>query len=437
MQLFHALWFWLRALMQRDAVNAEFDEELRYHIERETGANIQRGHSEPEARRLALASFGGVERFKEDLRDERSVRWLEDIASDLKSGVRLLRKNLLFSGAVIGTLALGIGATSTIFAIVNGVLLRKPAYFEPERVISISQTSVRGNDSEVAGQFNYDAWNSSARSLSAIAMYSSGTNLTLTGAGEPTILKGAQSTASFFDVLHARPALGRLYSKADESLSAMRVIVLSHATWRSRFGADSSIVNHTVTMDGVPRTVIGVMPAEFDTPADVAFWLPVRFGPSEDNAPEFNFAVMARMKDGMTMEAVQRELQPLVARRDATRPPMLRGARVIVMSMHDRLFGSVQKPLTLLSGVVGLLLLIACINVANLTLARSATRRREFAVRLALGASRWRLARQLVCGKCDARHTRRSTGCAGARCTHWNVCTARSASGCQRSRYSC
>lgn len=391
MRLLDAIRFRVRGFVARDAVNAEFDDELRDHIARETAANIARGLSPDDARRQALADFGGVERFKESLRDERGTRWLTDSLADLRHGVRLIRKNPLFSGAVIGTLALGIGATSTIFTIVNGVLLQTPSYPAPDRVVSVSQAS-RGEDQNVISASNYRGWLASQHVFSAIAAYS-GASATLTGAGEPRDLNGAQVTPSFFTVFAARPAFGRLPVDDDAVRGAPRVVVLSHALFAGTFGSDSTIVGRTITVNGNPREVVGIMPASFDMPATAQYWTPLAV--TSDPNVDFFYSMIGRLRDGVTLDGAERDLQPVIAALDSGRTPVIRGARAIVMSMHERRFGAVQKPLTLLFGAVVVLLLIACVNVANLTLARSAARQREFAVRLALGAGRWRLARQL------------------------------------------
>lgn len=392
MRLLDALWFRLRAIFRPAQLKIEFDEELRFHIERETQENIARGMPPDDARRTALAQFGGVERFKENLRDERSVRWLDDIAADVRHGVRLLRKNTMFSGAVIVTLALGIGATSTIFTIVNGVLLRPLPYPRADRIVSISE-SMNGVDGSVVGQFASGAWAESARSFGALALYSPASGV-LTGAGEPVELKGTAVTEPFFAAMGSPVAFGRTFAPAELLDGGPRVIVLSHEFWKRAFGGDSTVLNRTIQMSGRPRTIIGVMPAGFDFPGESRYWVPLT--PPSVSGTEFYFSVLARLRDGVSPEAAERELRNIAPRVDSLRSALNRGAAPVVMTLHDRLFGSVRKPLTILMGAVVVLMLIACANVANLTLARSAARSREFAVRLALGAGRWRLVRQLL-----------------------------------------
>ena len=393
MRVLRAAWFRLRSMVQPRAINAEFDDELNFHIDRETRENITRGMSAPEARRVARAQFGGVERFKEGLRDEHGVRWLDDLSADVRHGVRLLRKNSLFSATVILTLALGIGATSTVFAIVNGVLLRPLPYPRADRIVSLSETQ-NGVDRNGAGQYAFQTWQQAAHSFSAVAIYSGGTSAVLTGYGEPVDVPGAQATPSFFAVLGSRVAMGRTFAAEDVVDGATRVVILSHEWWQNTFGGDSSVVNRTIMLNGRPRTVIGVMPANFAFPATAKYWVPLLI-PNQPGA-EYYFSVIARLRDGMMPAAALRELQGLSGRVNSLRTAVNQDNGISVQMLHERLFGSVQKPLAILLAAVVVLLLIACANVANLTLARSASRQREFAVRLALGAGRWRLVRQLL-----------------------------------------
>jgi predicted permease len=387
-----SLLFRLRALLRPTVVRAEFDDELRFHIEQETRANIARGLSADEARRIALAEFGGVERFKDGLRDERGLRWLDDLVADARHGMRLLRRNMLFSSAVVGTLALGIGATNTIFAIVNGVLLRTLPFANAEQVVSISEMR-KGDDGGRIGQHAYTIWKDAARSFSGVAMYSS-TSATLTGHGDPVDVRGAQATVDFFPVLGTRASLGRTFAPGEDKVGAPRVVVLSDVMWKNTFAADSAVIGRTITLNGTQATVVGVMPARFEMPGHSLFWVPLRVPSSPD--AEFSFDMIARLRPGVAPATAQRELQSLVPRVDSLRSATWRGSQPVVMTLHDRLFGSVTTPLVLLLGAVVVLLLVACANVANLTLARSASRQREFAVRLALGAGRPRLVRQLL-----------------------------------------
>lgn len=392
MRILRIIWFRLRALVQRDEVSAELDDELRFHIERETAENIRRGMSADEARRTALAQFGGVERFKEYVRDERHVGWLDDLSGDVRHGVRLLRKDRLFSAAVIGTLALGIGATSTIFAIVNGVLLRPLPYPDADRIVALSEQR-QPSSSWSAGQYAFTVWQQAAQSFSSVAVFSP-SSAVFTGQGEPLELVGGTGTLSFFNVFKANVLLGRAFTHEDFAEGAPRVVVLSAELWGSNFSRDTAILGRQIEMNGRQRRVIGVMAPGFEFPERARFWTPLII-PNSPGA-EYYFFVVARLKNGVALASAQKDLERLQPQVDALRTSVNRDARPAVVTLHEQLFGSVRKPLSILGGAVVVLLLIACANVANLTLARSASRQREFAVRLALGAGRWRLIRQLL-----------------------------------------
>lgn len=392
MKILRMIWFRLRALVQRDAVNAEFDEELRFHIERETAENIKRGMSPDDARRAALAEFGGVERFKEYVRDERQVRWLDDLSGDIRHGVRLLRKDRLFSAAVIGTLALGIGATSTIFAIVNGVLLRPLPYPSADRIVALSEKRT-ATSNWGAGQYAFNVWQQATQSFSSVAVFSQSAAV-LTGQGEPIEIFGGAGTQSFFNVFQANVLMGRGFTSEDYAEGAPRIVVLSTELWRSTFGSDSSILGKQIEMNGRPRTVVGVVAPGFEFPQRARYWTPLII-PNTPGA-EYYFAVVARLRNGASLESARKDLERVQPQVDTLRTKVNRDTRTTIVPLHEELFGSARKPLTMLAGAVVVLLLIACANVANLTLARSASRQREFAVRLALGAGRWRLIRQLL-----------------------------------------
>lgn len=392
MQILDAILFRLRSIFRMNNMNAEFDDELRFHIERETEANIKRGMSPDEARRKAHAEFGGVERFKQNVRDEHGVRWLDDLSADIRHGLRLLRKNTLFSLTVIATLMLGIGATSTIFALVNGVLLRPLPYPNAGRIVSISE-SRKGNDQGGAGQYAFELWMQSARSFKAMTAYAR-SNTVFTGHGEPIEITGAAVMPSFFEVMATPVMLGRSLRADDAAEGAPRVVVLGHELWQNTFGGDSTIINKTVSMSGRDRTVVGVMPRNFVFPGSAKYWVP--FSIPHSPGAEYNLDVLARLRDGLPLESAQKELDTYVVRADSLRHQYSIGAVPVVKTLYERLFGSVRKPLSILLAAVVVLLLVACANVANLVLARSASRQREFAVRLALGAGRWRLVRQLL-----------------------------------------
>ncbi|HEY3933570.1 MAG TPA: ABC transporter permease [Gemmatimonadales bacterium] len=313
------------------------------------------------------------------------------LIQDLRYAVRGLRGNPVFTLIAVATLALGIGATSTLFTVVDAVLLRPLPFPAPERLVSLSEYS-HDRDQGVAADANIIAWRH-AHTLDELATYTRSSTV-LTGHGVPVQLNGASVTPNYFGVLGVQPIAGRVLLASDTAAGAADVVVISRTLWRDRFGGDRAVVGRSIDLDGKPTVVVGVL-NDLDDISTAAFWQPLQVQPST-NGSMFFYGALARLKPDVTIDAARRELTALVRQADAARPASQRGSGVMVMTLHDRVFGSVRKALILLFGAGCFLLLIACANVANLLLTRSATRRREVAVRIALGAGRIRLARQIV-----------------------------------------
>jgi putative ABC transport system permease protein len=395
----------LRGLLRRRSVEREMEEELRFHVRMRAEENVRRGMTPEEAERAAERSFGQLARVKEYCRDIKGGGLLETLLQDVKFGARTLRKSRGFTLVAVLTLAIGIGANTAIFSVVEAVLLRQLPYPEADRLVVVWENNrMRARPHNVVNQGNFLDWREQSKSFEGMAAFAD-QRLGLTGGGEPEEVSAQAATPNLFEVLGARPALGRTLLPGDGEAGREEVAVISHGLWQRRFGGSPDVVGRSVTLDGRGVTVVGVMPPDFKwfikenstggRPADV--WVPLALAPQQGAARRGRYlSTVARLKPGVSIEQGQAEMEAVATRIGAEYPNLAKGWGVTVVPLRDQLAGEIKPALLVVLGAVGFVLLIACVNVANLVMARSAGRSREMALRAALGAGRLRIARQLL-----------------------------------------
>jgi predicted permease len=414
----HDMWsdlvFRLNSLFRRNSVESELDEELRAHMEREIEKLVQHGVTREEAIRRARLSFGGTDKVKEECREARGVNSFEMLMQDLRYTMRILMKSPGFTAVVVLTLALGIGATTAVFSIVNAVLLKPLPYRAADRIAYPWRLAPHGlqlgYDEIPWGRTDFLVLSKESKAFEHLGAFKSD-SFNLTGAGEPLRLNGLRASAGFFPALGIEPIFGRTFNREDDSPGHEHVVILSYSLWREHFSGDPSILGTAVELNSSAFTIIGIMPAGFSFPhaaempggftfaREVQLWVPLALDqgppiPSESS----ELAVIGRLSAGVSISQAQTEMN-LMSRRieDVYAVKQAAGwfnSRVVPMARQAT--GETRRPLLLILGAVGIVLLIACSNIASLVLARSLGRAREFTLRAALGAGRARVMRQLM-----------------------------------------
>lgn len=399
-----ALRFRLRAWSRPDSLRSEIDEELEYHVQVRTEELRREGMPTVEARQAALEAFGDLQRIRERCREEYMLRGNEggegmrELLQDVRHAVRSVTRHPGFAAAVVLTLGVGIGANSAIFTVLDGVLLQPLPYHEPGKLVRLWQAD-RVNDTRFENLSAPDFYDVAERNevFSGQAALEYRTVTLVDAEDQPARLMAVAASHQLADLLGLPPTLGRWFLPGEDLPDGGNAAVLGHGLWTTRYGADPAILGRTIRLEGEPFEIVGVAHPDLELPQpDVPLWIPLHVGPSTRSRGQHNFPVVARLAEGVSLEQADANLAAIAAALEVEAPDENNGRAMWAQPLRDSIVGDVSTALYLLSGAVGLVLLIACVNVANLLLVHSNSQGRDLAVQLAMGADRPRLVRRLL-----------------------------------------
>lgn len=387
-------------LFSRRRLDRELDDEVRFHLEMQMEDNLKAGMSPAQARNAALRSFGGVEPMKEVYRDRRTFAWMESFTHDVRYALRTLRKSPGFTVTAVSVLALAIGANTAMFSVLNAVLLRPLPYPSPNQLVMLwNEVPSQGVREGRSAYWNVEQWRSQSHSFTDLAFFD-GVSTTLMTADTAEKISAVRTSANLFALLGVQPVRGRIFSP-EEAEQRQRVAMISHRFWHARFAGSSDAIGATLNLDGVSFRIIGILPADFQFDGDADVWEPHTMYPDWDALRQARgsgfWTVMGRLRPNVSVETSQAEMNAIARRLDEQLLPADRNRNIRVTPLSEQVVGtSARLALWTLSGAVFFVLLIAVTNVASLSLARGASRQREIAVRVALGATRARIVSQLL-----------------------------------------